>query len=337
MSISLLEQSVLVEGSTAEMAVNNTVTIAETADRLGYRRIWLSEHHNMPILQGSSPEVLLAAMGARTSRIRIGSGGVMLGNHSPYRIAEHFRTLEALFPDRIDCGIGRASGGDAYSRSLLATNPAGLSGQGEDDFVTQVDALDRFLHDECKRAIAMPSVRRAPPIWLLSSGGHPKSGALAAEKGLGLALALFVNPHADPRAAAEYRRHFQPSEEFSEPRVILAVNCVCSQDPEKLRSMQKLSDFFRLMRDSNNYPRFLPDPARLKDCEFDTRQTEYLESIANREVSGTPDEVKRQIALRLEQYGADEMMLSIFSFALDDKIETMDALASGCGLAGSGR
>jgi luciferase family oxidoreductase group 1 len=337
MDVSLLEQSVLVEGGTAEMAVNNTVTVAQTADRLGYRRVWLSEHHNMPLLQGSSPEVLLAAMGARTSRLRVGSGGVMLGNHSPYRIAENFRTLQALFPDRIDCGIGRASGGDAYSRSLLATNPAGLSGKGGDDFVTQVDALDRFLHDECKRAIATPSVGTAPPIWLLSGGGHPNSGALAAEKGLGLALALFINPHADARAVAEYRHHFQPSKEFPKPRVIVAVNCVCSPDPDKLPSMQKLSDLFRLMRDSGNYPRFLPDPSRLGTHEFDAHQTEYLKSIANREVSGSPDQVKRQVALRLEQYDADEVMLSIFSFGLDDKIETLEALADSFGLAGSDR
>ena len=126
MNISLLEQSVLYEHSSAETAITNTLRIAKVADQIGYSRIWLSEHHNLSIVQGSAPEVLLAAMGAQTTRIRIGSGGVMLGNHSPYRIAERFRTLEALFPGRVDCGIGRASGGDAYSSSLLATKPAGL-------------------------------------------------------------------------------------------------------------------------------------------------------------------------------------------------------------------
>lgn len=334
MKISLLEQSVLSENSSAETAVTNTLRIAKVADQVGYNRIWLSEHHNLSILQGSSPEVLLAAMGAQTTRIRVGSGGVMLGNHSPYRIAEHFRTLEALFPGRVDCGIGRAGGGDAYSRSLLATNPAGLTGASGDNFINEVDALDRFLHDECKRAIATPAVQTSPPIWLLSAGGGPKSGALAAEKGLGLAVALFINPHADPASVSEYRRTFEPSEAFAEPQVVLTVNCVCSADPEKLRSMQKMSDFFRLMRDSGRYPRYLPDPARLEAFNPDEGETAYLKSISTREVSGTPEQVRDQIAQKLELYGADEIMLSIVSFSLKDKIETLKALAEAGGIGG---
>ena len=334
MQISLLEQSVLYEYSSAETAIANTLHIAKVADQTGYNRIWLSEHHNVSILQGSSPEVLLAAMGAQTTRIRVGSGGVMLGNHSPYRIAENFRTLEALFPGRVDCGIGRASGGDAYSSSLLATRPAGLPSAGGDAFVTEVDALDRFLHDECKRAKAMPAVQTVPPIWLLSGGGGPKSGTLAAEKGLGLAVALFINPHADPTSVSEYRRTFQPSKEFDKPRVILAVNCVCSPDPEKLRNMQKMSDFFRLMRDSGRFPRFLPDPARLEDFNLDEKEKDYLKSISNREVSGTPEQVSAQIAQKLERYQADEIMLSIISFSLENKVETLTALAKTCGIGG---
>ncbi len=327
MNISLLEQSILYEHSSAETAIANTLHIAKVADEVGYNRIWLSEHHNISILQGSAPEVLLAAMGAQTMRIRIGSGGVMLGNHSPYRIAEHFRTLEALFPGRVDCGIGRASGGDAYSSSLLATNPARPPAVGGDNFVNEVDALDRFLHDECRHAIAMPAVQTAPPIWLLSGGGGPKSGALAAEKGLGLAVALFINPHADPASVSEYRRNFQPSEDFAEPRVVLAVNCVCSPNPAKLRSMQKMSDFFRLLRDSGRYPRFLPDPAGLENFNPDERETNYLKGISNREVSGTPEQVCEQISEKLALYQADEIMLSIISFSLEDKIETLKALA----------
>ena len=333
MKISLLEQSVLSEHSSAETAITNTLHVARVADQVGYTRIWLSEHHNLSILQGSAPEVLLAAMGAQTARIRVGSGGVMLGKHSPYRIAEHFRTLEALFPGRVDCGIGRASGGDAYSSSLLATDPTGFTGARGDNFVNEVDALNRFLHDECKHAIATPAVQTVPPMWLLSGGG-PKSGALAAEKGLGLAVALFINPQADPASVSEYRRTFQPSEGFAEPQVILAVNCVCSPDPEKLRAMQKMSDFFRLMRDSGRYPRFLPDPARLEDFNPDERETNYLKSISNREVSGTPEQVSAQIAQKLEFYQADEIMLSIIAFSLEDKIETLKALAKTGGLGG---
>jgi len=117
--IGILEQSVLQNGQTGASTIQAGLETAIAADLLGFHRIWLSEHHNMPILQGSSPEVLLAAIGAHTKQIRLGTGGVMLSNHSPYHIAENFRMLEALYPQRIDCGIGRASGGDAFSRNLL--------------------------------------------------------------------------------------------------------------------------------------------------------------------------------------------------------------------------
>ncbi len=123
MKLSVLEQSSLSEGSSAAEAISNTVSLSKEVDHLGYSRIWLSEHHNLNILQGSTPEILLAAVGAETTRIRLGSGGVMLPNHSAYHIAENFRMLEALYPGRVDCGIGRASGGDGYSRSLMIQKP----------------------------------------------------------------------------------------------------------------------------------------------------------------------------------------------------------------------
>ena len=191
MKLSVLEQSSLSEGSPAAEAISNTVALSKELDRLGYSRIWLSEHHNLNILQGSTPEVLLAAIGAQTTRIRLGSGGVMLPNHSAYHIAENFRTLEALYPGRVDCGISRASGGDSYSRSLLMPTPDAWG-----DFGDQADQLAGFFHDTCKRAFAMPLIANAPPIWLLSAGSNAASGKLAAEKGMELAVALFINTDA---------------------------------------------------------------------------------------------------------------------------------------------
>jgi luciferase family oxidoreductase group 1 len=153
----------------------------------------------------------------------------MLPNHSPYHVAENFRVLEALYPGRIDCGIGRASGGDPFSRSLLSSN----TGLGT-NFDQRLSQLEQHFHDECERALAMPTVKTAPPIWLLSGGGHADSGLLAAEKGLGLALALFINPFATPEAVKQYRGRFKPSPEFSEPRVVVALNVVCAADESKV-------------------------------------------------------------------------------------------------------
>ncbi|HTB80232.1 MAG TPA: MsnO8 family LLM class oxidoreductase [Opitutaceae bacterium] len=322
MKLSVLEQSALSEGSSAAEAISNTVALSKEIDRLGYNRIWLSEHHNLSILQGSTPEVLLAAIGAQTTRIRLGTGGVMLPNHSAYHIAENFRTLEALYPGRMDCGIGRASGGDSYSRSLLVPSPDAWG-----DFTDQADQLAGYFHDACKRAFAMPLVASAPPIWLLSAGSNPASGKLAAEKGMGLAVALFINPDASAEAARQYKQHFRPSKEFPEPRVMIAVNAVVAPTAEKLQELKKTSDFLRLMRDSGRYPSFIPASEKMKDVHFGANEKAYLGSIANREVIGLPGEAKQKILERAKAYDADEVLLTMTTHRLSDKIEGYRLLA----------
>jgi luciferase family oxidoreductase group 1 len=326
MQLSVLEQSTLSEGSSADESITNAVKIAEHADSWGYERIWLSEHHNMNILQGSTPEVLLAAVGSRTQRIRLGSGGVMLPNHSAYRVADSFRVLEALYPGRVDCGVGRASGGDAYSTGLL--NPT-----SDVDFPEQVDQLERYLHDEVKKALAMPTVERAPPLWLLSAASHPNSGLLAAEKGMGLAVALFINPDATTQAVKTYREKFRPSIEVPEPKVLLALNFVCAETEAKLAELKKASDFFRLMRDTGNYPSAIPSPETLGRVQFSSSHVEYLERISRREVIGTADTIKRTIEDRAAEFGADETMLAMMSYNVDDKLKAFQIVAEVFGAA----
>jgi luciferase family oxidoreductase group 1 len=327
MKLSVLEQSPLSEGRSAAEAITNTVTLSKELDRLGYSRIWLSEHHNLNILQGSTPEVLLAAIGAQTTRIRLGSGGVMLPNHSAYHIAENFRTLEALYPGRVDCGIGRASGGDSYSRSLLMPTPDAWG-----DFVDQADQLAAFFHDTCKRAFAMPLVASAPPMWLLIAGGNASSGQVAADKGMGLAVALFINPAASAEAVRHYKTNFKPSMEFPEPRVMIAINVVVAATAEKLQAQKKVSDFLRLMRDSGKYPTSVPTPETMKGVRFGANEEAHLAAIANREVVGLPGEAKKQILARAEAYGADEVLLTMVTHKLTDKIESYRVLAEAFGL-----
>jgi len=322
MNLSVLEQSSLSEGISATEAISNTASLSKELDRLGYKRIWLSEHHNLNILQGSTPEVLLAAIGAQTTRIRLGSGGVMLPNHSAYHIAENFRTLEALYPGRVDCGIGRASGGDSYSRSLLMPTPDAWG-----DFPDQADQLAGYFHDTCKRAFATPLIPSAPPIWLLSAGSNAASGNLAAEKGMGFAVALFINPHASAEAVGQYRQNFRPSKEFPVPRVIIAVNAVIAATPGKLQEQKKISDFLRLMRDSGRYPSFVPAPESIEGVHFGAKEEDYLASISNREVVGLPSEAKKQILERAKHYDADEVLLTMITHKLSDKIESYRLLA----------
>jgi luciferase family oxidoreductase group 1 len=327
MRLSVLEQSTLSEGSSASDAIANTVSLAKEIDRLGYHRIWLSEHHNVNILQGSTPEVLLASIGAQTSRIRLGSGGVMLPNHSAYHIAENFRTLEALYPGRVDCGIGRASGGDSYSRSLLVPTPDAWG-----EFGDQADQLAGYFHDTCKRAFAAPAITSAPPMWLLSAGSSASSGKLAADKGMGLAVALFINPDASAEAVAQYKRSFKPSKEFPEPRVIIAVNLVVAADNEKLQELKKTSDLLRLMRDSGRYPSVVPAFEKVRSIRFEAEQTEYLSRISNREVTGLPPQARDQIIERAKKYDADEVMLTMITHKLTDKLEAYRLLAEALSL-----
>jgi luciferase family oxidoreductase group 1 len=328
MKLSVLDQSTLSHGSSATEAIANTVSLSKELDRLGYSRFWVSEHHNLTILQGSTPEVLLAAIGAQTSRIRLGSGGVMLPNHSAYHIAENFRTLEALFPGRVDCGIGRASGGDSFSRSLLMPTPNAWG-----DFVDQADQLASYFHDTCKRAFATPIIASAPPIWLLSAGNSPTSGNLAAEKGMGLAVALFINPNASAEAAQEYRKNFKPSKEFPEPRVMIAINAVIAATPERLQAQKRISDYLRLMRDSGNYPTTVPTAEMIGSFHFGAKEIAHLESIANREVVGLPTEAKKKILERAKKYDADEVMLTMITHKPSDKIESFRLLAEAFSLS----
>src|ERR1700722_10129550 len=160
------------------------------------------------------------------------------------------------------------------------------------DFGDQADQLAAYFHDTCKRAFAMPLIANAPPIWLLSAGSNAASGKLAAEKGMGLAVALFINPEASAGAVQHYKQNFRPSKEFPEPKVMIAVNAVVAATPEKLQERKKTSDFLRLMRDSGRYPTSVPAPAAMKSVHFGAKEQDHLARIANREVVGLPNEAR---------------------------------------------
>jgi luciferase family oxidoreductase group 1 len=195
------------------------------------------------------------------------------------------------------------------------------------DFVDQADQLAGFFHDTCKRAFATPLIASAPPIWLLSAGSNAASGQLAAEKGMGLAVALFINPDASAEAVRQYKQNFKPSKEVPEPRVMIAVNAVVAATPERLQEQKKTSDFLRLMRDSGKYPASVPAPEAMKKVHFGTNEEGHLARIANREVVGLPSEAKKQILERAKNYDADEVMLTMITHKLSDKIESYRLLA----------
>ncbi|RYZ26298.1 MAG: MsnO8 family LLM class oxidoreductase, partial [Sphingobacteriales bacterium] len=217
--LSILDQSPVRKGATAHQAIAETAELARLGDSLGYHRFWVSEHHNTTTLAGSTPEVLIAHLAGITKNIRLGSGGIMLPNHSALKVAENFRMLEILAPGRIDLGIGRAPGTDRLTASIL--NPS--NSFSEQDLLVQLTDLRNYLNETPDpqtiqaKILAIPQALSAPPMWLLSSSGQ--SGLFAAHFGMGLSFAHFINPVGGPQFVKMYRDRFQPSAEFPEPAV----------------------------------------------------------------------------------------------------------------------
>src|SRR5262245_5228247 len=230
LQLSIVDQSPVRHGGTATDALQETMALAVAAEALGYTRYWVAEHHNLPNFAGTSPEILIGQIAARTQTMRVGSGGVMLTHYSAFKVAENFRMLETLFPGRVDLGLGRAPGGDR--RSLLALawpwQPLDVRAYPE-----QVVDLIGYLGDDLPAEHPFAGLRAGPPtpgapeVWLLGSGID--SALLAAQRGLPFSFAHFFGNAANGPAIVEhYRRHFQPSARFAEPRVHVAVQVMCA-------------------------------------------------------------------------------------------------------------
>lgn len=259
MQLSIIDQSPVPAGCTPADALNNTISLAKLGDRLGYKRYWIAEHHAMPTLACTAPEILLARVGAETSHIRIGSGGVMLPHYSPLKVAEQFRMLHALYPERIDLGVGRAPGGsplDSYAlRRERVDRPL------PDDFPEQLVELLAFLHHGFStqhpfaKILVSPAMPNAPDVWLL--GSSLWSADAAAQLGLPYAFAHFISPEPTRAAVEHYYSRFKPSKYLSSPHAIVALGAICADtDEAALRLMASA----RLMRRRRDRGEWLPVP-----------------------------------------------------------------------------
>ena len=293
----MLDQSPIPSGATAPEALANTLDLARAADRLGYARYWVAEHHNTSGLAGPAPEVLIAALAAATSDIRVGSGGVMLPHYAALKVAETFRLLEALHPGRIDLGIGRAPGGDMLTAQALRT--------GQPEFSQQVEQLIAFLADGYAprlRAIPDPGDGRAPELWMLGSSDY--GGLAAARFGTAFSFAHFINPDLGPAVARAYRERFQPSERLSAPRVGVGVGVICADtEAEALRLAQSVALWrHRLMRG---------DPGPVPSVEEAEAHPDVaaVSGTSRRLVAGAPEQVRSQLLAIAGEYGADELTL----------------------------
>ena len=245
MRLSVLDQSVSLAGSSEGAAIRDTVLLAEDCERLGYSRFWVSEHHGLPTIIGSAPEIVMAAIAARTTRIRIGSAGVMLPHYSALKVAEQFRVLEALAPGRIDLGVGRAPGGDMRTARALNPNAA----MAAEDFPAQVRDLQAWTSPEGRHAgiTAHPLGPHAPEIWILGSSDY--GAQLAAHFGLPYAFAYFFTDGQGAEQAIDlYRRLYKPSERHPKPQPTLCIWAMAAETDEAAAHLALSRDRWRVDR-----------------------------------------------------------------------------------------
>ncbi|CAA9271233.1 MAG: Luciferase-like monooxygenase YhbW [uncultured Chloroflexi bacterium] len=315
-ALSVLDQSPVGAGRSARDALEETLQLAQLAERLGYRRYWLAEHHNTTSLAGSAPEVLIARVASVTERIRVGSGGVMLSHYSPLKVAETFRLLHALFPGRIDLGVGRAPGSDQRTAYALAQGrPMPI-----ERFPEQLRDLEAYLTDRLPddhpfrgvRALPEPPEpvttggESGPELWLL--GSSDQSAAYAAQFGFAFSFAHFINPHGSAQVITAYRDTFRPSTTLAAPRASLAVRALCAQTDAEARRLASSFLLGRLrMERGERGP--LPSVEEALAYPYTALEQKRLETLLAGIVVGSPERVKAQLERMARAHGVDELVL----------------------------
>ncbi len=325
--ISVLDLVPITRGGTAADAFRRAVDLARHAESLGYRRYWVAEHHNIPGVASSATAVVIGHVAAATSTIRVGSGGIMLPNHAPLVIAEQFGTLEALFPGRVDLGLGRAPGGDQRTAQALRRN----LGSNGDTFPRDLAELRSYFRpsgpDQAVRAV--PGEGLDVPIWLLGSSDF--GARLAAELGLPFAFASHFAPDALFAALDAYRSNFRPSEALDRPYAMVGVNAFAAEtDEEAERLFTSLQQaFVNLVR---GRPGPLAPPVDSMDGLWSPAERAHVDRMTRVSVVGSPERVRRGLEAIIEATGADELMLTGQVYDHEARLRSFAIVAEARGL-----
>jgi len=326
--LSILDLAQVPQGVSTEAALGNLVSLAQLGDRLGFTRVWYAEHHGMPSIASSSPEVLIATAAAHTRAIRVGSGGVMLPNHVPLRVVETYRTLNALHPGRIDLGIGRAGGSDGRTmRALRSTDGNYFSHE-----LAEMLAFDEasFPAGHPFAAIHVSPERvTLPPVHLLGSSGA--SAAAAGELGMGYAFAAHFSPTPAAPALAAYRAAFQPSAAFPKPHAILAVSALVAPTAEEARYLSSSQAVSWALFHSGDLRQLLP-PEAASSWQLTPQQQAVIDTQGKLWIVGDPHEVKATIEAQAEAAGADEVMVTTTAWSHEMRLRSYRLLAEAFGL-----
>ncbi len=321
--LSVLDLAPIGSGSTATDALRNSVALAQHAERLGYVRHWFAEHHGMPSIASSSPEILIAHIAANTDHIRVGSGGIMLPNHAPLRIAEAFHTLEALHPDRIDLGVGRAPGADRAA--MAAMRP--FDSEQFPQQLAEMYSLSRgdFPPGHPFYGVrAVPADVQLPPVWLLGSSGA--SAQLAGSLGMGYSFARHFSPTPPGPAFDMYRDSFQPSGRFPEPHTILAVSIVAAESDDEANFLAGSLDLSWIrFRRSEFKP--IPSPEEAAAYAWTPQERDFAAENRARHFIGAPSTFLPQLAALAEETGASEIMVNTMVHGHTERLASYSLLA----------
>ncbi|MFF8693512.1 LLM class flavin-dependent oxidoreductase [Streptomyces sp. NPDC015144] len=342
--LSVLDLVTVGKGRTATQALRTGVELARLAERRGFHRYWVAEHHSMPGVASSSPAVILAHLAAHTERIRLGSGGVMLPNHAPLVIAEQFGTLEAMAPGRVDLGLGRAPGTDGATAAALRRSDR--LNEGADDFPQQLVELTRFLDDDFPdghpyaRIHAVPGPVQAtsdggvqspgrPPLWLLGSSGF--SARLAGMLGLPFAFAHHFSAQNTIPALDLYRESFRPSAVLDAPYALIGVAALAADDEREARR-QVLSGALSMVRLRTGRPGLVPTPEEAEAYDYTPMEREFVDGWLTNIVHGTADQVRTGLDDLAKRTGADELMITANAHGGEARLRSYELIADAYGL-----
>jgi luciferase family oxidoreductase group 1 len=330
--LSVLDLSPVTTATSGAQALRNSLDLARLTDRLGYTRYWLAEHHNLPNIASSAPDIMIGQIAAATTRLRVGAGGVMLPNHAPLAVAERYKVLEGLFPGRIDLGIGRAPGTDpvtSYALRRRQDDPAG------DDFLERFQELLLFEQGgfpdshPFRRVHAMPSDVALPPIYLLGSSGY--SAQLAAHVGAGFSFAHHFSDFDPVGPMTVYRAQFKPSPARSEPCAILAVHVVCADsDAEAERLATSIDLNFARRRQGQYLP--IPSPEEAAAYEYSPTDRALIAQNRARLIVGGKDKVIAHLEPLIKATEADEVMVTSMIYDHAARKHCYELLAEAFGL-----
>jgi len=328
--LGLLDYAQIDEGSNAQTALQNTITLAQLAESLGYERFWMAEHHNVPAFASSSPELIMMRIADATKRIRVGSGGVMIPHYSPYKVAENFRVLEAFHPHRIDLGFGNTIGTPLVNRTLNENK------KGRVTYEQSIVDLTNYLSDEVDEdhrfhgISAHPVITTVPQMWILSTS--VKNAEMAAKLGIGYTFGLFPLAGIDKlkigiQAAETYREEFKPSPFMTKPMVSIAPFVVVAESSEQAEEYAEALDLWLLGNDNFSQLREFPSVETARAYQYTEKEKGIIQANRTRMVVGNIESVTAQLNELITQFKADELLLIPLIPGLEARKKAIELLA----------